>query len=92
MTMALCVAVCGFLAYWAATGMNVGTDVDGYRIDPESAGPERSDSAPRDRRLAPMPLVARALELQRRLLELKRQYPGRPVTQDQVQSLAVESL
>lgn len=34
MTMALCVAICGFLAYWAATGMNVGTDVDGYRIDP----------------------------------------------------------
>jgi len=33
MTMALCVAICGFLAYWTAAGMNLGTDVDGYRID-----------------------------------------------------------
>lgn len=33
MTMAFCVAVCGFLAYWTASGMNTGTDVDGYRID-----------------------------------------------------------
>jgi len=33
MTMALCVAVCGFLAYWTASGMSLGADVDGYRID-----------------------------------------------------------
>jgi len=33
MTMALCVATCGFLAYWTASGMSLGRDVDGYRID-----------------------------------------------------------
>ncbi len=33
MTMALCVAICGFLAYWTASGMSLGADVDGYRID-----------------------------------------------------------
>lgn len=35
MTMALCVAVTAGLAYWTAAGINVGTDVDGYRVDPD---------------------------------------------------------
>jgi len=33
MTMALCVAVTGGLALWTAAGLDVGTDVDGYRIN-----------------------------------------------------------
>ena len=33
MTMALCVAVTGGLAYWAAASIDLGSDVDGYRID-----------------------------------------------------------
>ncbi len=33
MTMALCVALTAGLAYWTAAGINVGTDVDGYRVD-----------------------------------------------------------
>jgi len=38
MTMALCVGVTAALAYWTATGISVGTDVDGYPIDPEHFG------------------------------------------------------
>ncbi|MBI2766340.1 MAG: hypothetical protein HYX53_10585 [Chloroflexi bacterium] len=34
MTMALCVAVTGGLAYWTASGIDIGRDVDGYPIDP----------------------------------------------------------
>jgi len=33
LTMALCVAVAGWLAYWTATGINLGSEVDGYPID-----------------------------------------------------------
>ena len=36
MTMALCVAVAGGLTYWTASGITIGTEIDGYRID---AGP-----------------------------------------------------
>jgi hypothetical protein len=41
MTMALCVAVTAGLAYWTATGMAVGTDVDGYPINPEHFAPAK---------------------------------------------------
>ena len=34
MTMTLCVAVTAGLAYWTAGVINLGTNVDGYRIDP----------------------------------------------------------
>lgn len=33
MTMALCVAITAGLAYWTASGIDVGADVDGYRIN-----------------------------------------------------------
>ena len=33
MTMALCVAVTAGLTYWTASGITIGTDVDGYRVD-----------------------------------------------------------
>jgi hypothetical protein len=35
MTMALCVAVTAGLTYWTASGINIGTAVDGYRVDPD---------------------------------------------------------
>ena len=34
MTMALCVAIAAGLAYWTASGIAIGTEVDGYSIDP----------------------------------------------------------
>jgi len=36
LTMALCVAIAAGLAYWTASGINIGPEVDGYRLD---AGP-----------------------------------------------------
>lgn len=33
MTMALCVAVTGGLAYWTASGITIGNEVDGYLVD-----------------------------------------------------------
>jgi len=33
MTMALCIAIAGALAYWTAASIDIGTDVDGYPID-----------------------------------------------------------
>ncbi len=33
MTMALCIAIAGALAYWTATSIDIGTDVDGYAIN-----------------------------------------------------------
>jgi len=33
MTMALCVVVTAALAYWTATGISIGSEVDGYRVD-----------------------------------------------------------
>jgi hypothetical protein len=41
MTMALCVAVTGALTYWTATSINLGSDVDGYRIDPDWFSPAK---------------------------------------------------
>lgn len=41
MTMALCVAVAGGLAYWTAATMEIGTEVDGYRIDNDWFSPAR---------------------------------------------------
>jgi hypothetical protein len=35
MTMSLCVAVAAALTYWTAVTIDPGTDVDGYRIDPD---------------------------------------------------------
>ncbi len=35
MTMAFCVAVTAGLTYWTAAGIGVGSEVDGYRIDPD---------------------------------------------------------
>ena len=34
MTMAMCVAIAAGLAYWTASGIAIGTEVDGYSIDP----------------------------------------------------------
>ena len=34
MTMALCIAIAAGLAYWTADAMSIGSEVDGYRIDP----------------------------------------------------------
>ena len=34
MTMALCIAIAAGLAYWTASGIAIGTEVDGYSIDP----------------------------------------------------------
>ena len=34
MTMALCVAITAGLAYWTAGAISLGTEVDGYRLDP----------------------------------------------------------
>jgi hypothetical protein len=36
--MALCVAVTAGLAYWTAATLTLGTDVDGYRLDPSGFG------------------------------------------------------
>lgn len=41
MTMALCVAVAAALAYWTASGLNVGTDVDGYKVDSDWFDPAK---------------------------------------------------
>lgn len=35
LTMALCIAIAGGLALWTAASLAIGTDVDGYRIDPD---------------------------------------------------------
>ena len=35
MTMAFCVAITAGLAYWTASGIEVGNEIDGYRIDPD---------------------------------------------------------
>lgn len=39
LTMALCIAVAGALAYWTASAMTFGTNVDGYRLDPDWFNP-----------------------------------------------------
>lgn len=41
MTMALCAAITAALAYWTATGLDVGAAVDGYRVDPDWFGPTK---------------------------------------------------
>ncbi|OAI40095.1 hypothetical protein AYO38_06475 [bacterium SCGC AG-212-C10] len=41
MTMAFSVAVTTALTYWTATGINIGTDIDGYRIDPDWFSPTK---------------------------------------------------
>lgn len=41
MTMAFCAAVAAGLTWWTATGIDIGTDVDGYRIDADWFGPAR---------------------------------------------------
>lgn len=41
MTMALCVAISAALAYWTASGLNVGTDVDGYKVDSDWFDPAK---------------------------------------------------
>lgn len=38
MTMALCIAITAGLAYWTAGTINLGTDIDGYSIDPGHYG------------------------------------------------------
>jgi hypothetical protein len=38
MTMAFCVAVTAGLAYWTAASVDIGNDIDGYRIDPDWFG------------------------------------------------------
>ena len=35
MTMAFSVALTTFLTYWTATSINLGTEIDGYRLDPD---------------------------------------------------------
>ncbi|MGE5595876.1 MAG: hypothetical protein ACM3S1_07565 [Hyphomicrobiales bacterium] len=35
MTMALCVAIAGALTWWTAATLDIGTDIDGYQIDPD---------------------------------------------------------
>ena len=41
MTMAFCVVVTAGLAYWTALGINVGSDVDGYKLDGDWFGPAK---------------------------------------------------
>jgi hypothetical protein len=41
MTMAFCIAVTGALTYWTASTVDIGNDVDGYRIDPDWFDPAR---------------------------------------------------
>lgn len=41
MTMAFSVAVTVALTYWTASGINLASDVDGYRIDPDYFGPTK---------------------------------------------------
>ena len=41
MTMALCVAITAGLAYWTASGINIGTDVDGYQVDSDWFDPAK---------------------------------------------------
>jgi len=41
MTMALCVAVTAGLTYWTASGIDLGTDVDGYPIDADWFDPAK---------------------------------------------------
>jgi len=41
MTMAFCVAVTAGLAYWTAAGIDIGNDIDGYRVDPDWFDPAR---------------------------------------------------
>ena len=41
MTMALCVAISAGLTYWVASGVTVGADVDGYRVDSDWFDPAK---------------------------------------------------
>jgi len=41
MTMAFCVAITAGLAYWTAAGIDIGGDVDGYRIDSDWFDPAK---------------------------------------------------
>jgi hypothetical protein len=41
MTMAFCVAITAGLAYWTATSVDIGNDIDGYRIDPDWFAPAK---------------------------------------------------
>ena len=41
MTMAFCVAITAGLAYWTATSVDIGNDIDGYRIDPDWFSPAK---------------------------------------------------
>jgi len=41
MTMALCVAVTAALTYWTASGITIGADVDGYRVDSDWFDPAK---------------------------------------------------
>ena len=41
MTMAFCVAITAALGYWTMVSLSVGTDVDGYRIDPDWFDPAK---------------------------------------------------
>lgn len=66
-------------------------DFHGYPIDPESIEPDGREEA-HDRRLAPMPLIGRALELKRRLEELNRGRGTKSITPEELRSLAVEAL
>ena len=41
MTMAFCIAIAAALTYWTAVTIDLGTDVDGFRIDPDWFEPAR---------------------------------------------------
>ncbi len=41
MTMAFCVAIAAVLTYWVASGLTVGADVDGYRVDADWFDPAK---------------------------------------------------
>lgn len=41
MTMAFCIAIAAGLAYWTAVTIDIGADVDGFRIDPDWFDPAR---------------------------------------------------